>query len=136
MNDINVQFFFKNFSISNTRNIKKTVSRHIHHNQIAQKSMTKRENPKSSQRDKKKKKKDKLKNEIKMMGTFPFLTMQSEDSGATALKALTEKKLSNQNSIPSKNIFQNPKAKQRFFSETTKAEKNFNQYMCTKRNIK
>lgn len=75
MNDINVQFFFKNFSISNTRNIKKTVSRHIHHNQIAQKSMTKRENPKSSQRDKKKKKKDKLKNEIKMMGTFPFLTM-------------------------------------------------------------
>ena len=50
-----------------------------------------------------------------MMGTFPFLTMQSEDSGATALKALTEKKLSNQNSIPSKNIFQNPKAKQRFF---------------------
>ena len=58
-----------------------------------------------------------------MMGTFPFLTMQSEDSGATALKALTEKKLSNQNSIPSKNIFQNPKAKQRFFSDTQKLKK-------------
>lgn len=71
MNDINVQFLFKNFSISNTRNIKKTVSRHIHHNQIAQKSMTKRENPKSSQRDKKKKK-GQVKKRNKNDGNFPI----------------------------------------------------------------
>lgn len=50
-----------------------------------------------------------------MMGTFLFLTMQSEDSGATSLKALTEKKLSKQNFIPSKNIFQNPKGKTEIF---------------------
>ena len=58
-----------------------------------------------------------------MMGTCPFLTMQSEDSGATSLKALTEKKLSNQNFIPSKNIFQNPKGKTEIFSETQKLKK-------------